>query len=107
MAHITLNAVSCNDFNVDPDRYLKDAEGNYRVDSVYWGTCYYSEPDLSGKAYYALKNYIGNGYGFGIGHDTMYAYAGAMHMAVAVATPTTFMTKERLTRTILLLVIIR
>ena len=77
MAHITLNTVSCNDFNVDPDRYLKDAEGNYRVDSVYWGTCYFSEPDLSGKAYYALKNYIGNGYGFGIGHDTMYAYAGA------------------------------
>ena len=77
MAHITLNTVSCNDFNVDPDKYLKDAEGNYRVDSVYWGTCYFSEPDLSGKAYYALKNYIGNGYGFGIGHDTMYAYAGA------------------------------
>lgn len=77
MAHITLNTISCNDFNVDPDRYLKDAEGNYRVDSVYWGTCYFSEPDLSGKAYYALKNYIGNGYGFGIGHDTMYAYAGA------------------------------
>lgn len=77
MAHITLNTVSCNDFNIDPDQYLKDAEGNYRVDSVYYGTCYYSEPDLSGKAYYALKNYIGNGYGFGIGHDTMYAYAGA------------------------------
>ena len=77
MAHITLNTASCNDFNIDPDRYLKDAEGNYRVDSVYYGTCYYSEPDLSGKGYYALKNYIGNGYGFGIGHDTMYAYAGA------------------------------
>ena len=77
MAHITLNTVSCNNFNTDPDRYLKDAEGNYRVDSVYWGTCYFSEPDLSGKAYYALKSYIGNGYGFGIGHDTMYAYAGA------------------------------
>lgn len=77
MAHITLNTVSCNVFNTDPDQYLKDAEGNYRVDSVYWGTCYFSEPDLSGKAYYALKNYIGNGYGFGIGHDTMYAYAGA------------------------------
>lgn len=77
MAHITLNPVSCNTFNTDPDRYLKDAEGNYRVDSVYWGTCYFSEPDLSGKAYYALKSYIGNGYGFGIGHDTMYAYAGA------------------------------
>ena len=77
MAHITLNTISCNSFNVDPDQYLKDAEGTYRVDSVYWGTCYYSEPDLSGKAYYALKDYIGNGYGFGIGHDTMYAYAGA------------------------------
>lgn len=77
MAHVTLNTISANSFNIDPDQYLKDAEGNYRNDSVYWGTCYYSEPDLSGKAYYALKNFIGNGYGFGIGHDTMYAYAGA------------------------------
>lgn len=32
---------------------------------------------MSGKAYYALKSYIGNGYGFGIGHDSTYAYAGA------------------------------
>lgn len=38
LAHITLNTVSCNDFNVDPDRYLKDAEGTYRNDSVYWGS---------------------------------------------------------------------
>lgn len=41
MAHVTLNTISCNTFNIDPDRYLKDAEGNYRVDSVYWGTCYF------------------------------------------------------------------
>lgn len=27
LAHITLNTISCNTFNVDPDRYLKDAEG--------------------------------------------------------------------------------
>lgn len=57
MAHVTLNTISANSFNIDPDQYLKDAEGNYRNDSVYWGTCYYSEPDLSGKAYYALKKY--------------------------------------------------
>lgn len=77
MAHVTLNTISANVFNIDPDRYLKDAEGNYRQDSCWFGTNYFSEPDLSGKAYYALKNYIGNGYGFGVGHDTMYAYAGA------------------------------
>lgn len=94
MAHITLNTVSCNTFNTDPDRYLKDAEGNYRVDSVYWGTCYFSEPDLSGKAYYALKSYIGNGYGFGIGHDTMYAYCVVLLMPLLLVQTLTMATSS-------------
>lgn len=79
--HIRTYIVNCDDFNKDPQRYMVDAEGNYRVDSVGWGVCVYEEPDLSGKAYWVLKDYLANGYGFLSGHDTMYAYAGAYYDA--------------------------
>ena len=58
-----------------------DAEGNFRMDAVAWGVCIGAEPDLSGKAYWLLKDYIANGYGLVVGHDTMYAYAGAYYDA--------------------------
>ncbi|NAL19856.1 hypothetical protein GUB24_25430, partial [Escherichia coli] len=79
--HIQTYIVDCDSFNADPQRYMVDAEGNYRVDSVGWGVCCYEEPDLSGKAYWVLKDYLANGYGFLAGHDTMYAYAGAYYDA--------------------------
>lgn len=79
--HITSYDVSAEAFNADPARYMVDAEGNYRIDSVGWGVCVYQEPDISGKAYWLLKDYIANGYGFLTGHDTMYAYAGAYYDA--------------------------
>lgn len=53
--HIQTYIVDCDSFNADPQRYMVDAEGNYRVDSVGWGVCCYEEPDLSGKAYWVLK----------------------------------------------------
>lgn len=80
-SHITFYSVNCEDFNKDPNRYMMDAEGNYRVDSVAWGVCCYEEPDLSGKAYWALKDYLSQGYGFLVGHDAMYAYAGSYYDA--------------------------
>ena len=79
--HITMLSINCEDFNADPARYMVDAEGNYRVDTVAWGVCCYEEPDLSGKAYWQLKDYIANGYGMLVGHDTMYAYAGSYYDA--------------------------
>lgn len=79
--HITSYDVSAEAFNADPARYMVDAEGNYRMDSVGWGVCVYQEPDISGKAYWLLKDYISNGYGFLTGHDTLYAYAGAYYDA--------------------------
>lgn len=81
-AHIKMYIVNCEDFNRDPQRYMVDAEGNYRMDSFAWGVCTYQEPDLSGKAYWCLKDYLGNGYGFLIGHDTLYAYAGSYYDAL-------------------------
>lgn len=82
--HITAYAVNVEDFNSDPARYMVDAEGNYRVDSVGWGVCTYQEPDISGKAYHILKDFISNGYGFLTGHDTLYGYAGAYYDAFGV-----------------------
>lgn len=79
--HIQTYIVDCDSFNADPQRYMVDAEGNYRMDSVGWGVCTYEEPDLSGKAYWVLKDYLANGYGFLAGHDTMYAYPGAYYDA--------------------------
>lgn len=79
--HIRCYTIDAISFNSDPQRYMVDAEGNYRMDSVGWGVCTYQEPDLSGKAYWELKNYISNGYGFLTGHDTIYAYAGAYYDA--------------------------
>ena len=79
--HIRVYTVNCESFNSDPARYMVDAEGNYRMDSVGWGVCTSDEPDLSGKAYWQLKDYIANGYGFLTGHDTLYAYAGAYYDA--------------------------
>ena len=82
--HITVYTVNCENFNADPERYMIDAEGNYRMDSVAWGVCAYEEPDISGKAYWILKDYIANGYGFLIGHDTLYGYAGAYYDAFGI-----------------------
>lgn len=75
--HITMYTVEVNKFNADPNKYLMDAEGNYRMDSFAWGPGVIDEPDLSGKAFWVLKEYIADGYGMMIGHDTMYGYAGA------------------------------
>lgn len=75
--HLDYNAVSYLKFNARPEYYLKNAEGDYVVDSVIFNGNIGSEPDISGAAYYALKDYISSGYGALIGHDTLYAYAGA------------------------------
>lgn len=53
--HIQTYIVDCDSFNADPQRYMVDAEGNYRMDSVGWGVCVSEEPDLSGKAYWVLN----------------------------------------------------
>lgn len=79
--HITVLSVKVEKFNEDPDRFMMDAEGNYRIDSIGWGVCVGQEPDLSGKAYYAIKAFLSQGYGMCIGHDTMYAYAGSWYDA--------------------------
>lgn len=79
--HITVLSIQVETFNADPNRFMMDAEGNYRIDSIGWGVCVNQEPDLSGKAYYAIKAFLSQGYGMCVGHDTMYAYAGSWYDA--------------------------
>ena len=79
--HITVLSIQAETFNADPDRFMMDAEGNYRIDSIGWGVCVQQEPDISGKAYYAIKGFLSQGYGMCVGHDTMYAYAGSWYDA--------------------------
>ena len=79
--HITVLSIPVETFNADPNRFMMDAEGNYRIDSIGWGVCVQQEPDLSGKAYYAIKGFLSQGYGMCVGHDTMYAYAGSWYDA--------------------------
>lgn len=79
--HITVLSVQVEQFNANPEMYMIDAEGNYRIDSIGWGVCVQQEPDLSGKAYYAIKGFLSQGYGMCVGHDTMYAYAGSWYDA--------------------------
>lgn len=79
--HITVLSVAAEQFNADPNRFMMDAEGNYRIDSIGWGVCVQQEPDISGKAYYAIKGFLSQGYGMCVGHDTMYAYAGSWYDA--------------------------
>lgn len=74
--NISVTKAPINLFNQVPDSYLTDAEGNYIYDLVAVGVCTDQEPDLSGKAAWALQEYIKEGYGFLIGHDTMYGYGG-------------------------------
>lgn len=79
--HITVLSIPAETFNADPNRFMMDAEGNYRIDSIGWGVCVQQEPDISGKAYYAIKGFLSQGYGMCVGHDTMYAYAGSWYDA--------------------------
>lgn len=79
--HITVLSIQAETFNADPNRFMMDAEGNYRIDSIGWGVCVQQEPDISGKAYYAIKGFLSQGYGMCVGHDTMYAYAGSWYDA--------------------------
>ena len=35
--HITVLSIQAETFNADPNRFMMDAEGNYRIDSIGWG----------------------------------------------------------------------
>lgn len=77
--HITIDKAPIDSFNRIPNSYLTNAEGDYIYDAVIIGAATLDEPDLSGAAAWALRDYIADGYGFLIGHDMIYGYGGVSY----------------------------
>ena len=69
---IEVTPVDINDFNLNPDSYLKNSDGTYKYDVIMFGT-YDSNGyiDLSEKASDTTKEFLESGRGVLFGHDTI------------------------------------
>ncbi len=68
---ISIECINIDDFNLNPDNYLKDSSGHYKYDTVYLGAW----DSNNGKSYSAnsinaITQYINAGHGYISGHDT-------------------------------------
>ena len=69
---VEVNAVDINDFNIDPYKYLKDINGNWKYDVIYLGAW-----DCNNELYYntaamkSIESWISAGKGYISGHDTL------------------------------------
>ncbi|QAT48609.1 DUF5057 domain-containing protein [Caproiciproducens sp. NJN-50] len=69
---ISVDAVSISDFNASPDAYLKNADGSYKYDVLYFGAWDSNgSQDLSVTAESKTDAFIKTGRGVLFGHDTM------------------------------------
>ncbi|ADU27404.1 DUF5057 domain-containing protein [Ethanoligenens harbinense] len=69
---ISVDAVSISDFNANPDAYLKNADGSYKYDVLYFGAWdAFASQDLSAVAETKTDAFIKTGRGVLFGHDTM------------------------------------
>lgn len=60
------------DYNLEPDKYLFDEEGNYKYDVLMFGTADNNgNADLTEKSYEATRKFIETGRGVLFGHDTV------------------------------------
>lgn len=72
---IDVDAVELNQFNKNPDEYLKSPDGSWRYDVVYagaWDTN--RQQDLSIQGEQVIEDFINSGRGFLAGHDTITQY---------------------------------
>lgn len=68
---IKVDSVYIDTFNANPDAYLKDSNGNYKYDVVFFGTWDgNNQKDLTVLSAQATANYIKSGRGCITGHDT-------------------------------------
>lgn len=67
-----IDTVLIDDYNAEPNRYLKDEAGNYQYDVLFFGT-YDSNAfkDLTEEAYEATQAFADSGRGILFGHDTV------------------------------------
>lgn len=69
---ISVDTVSIADFNANPDAYLKNADGSYKYDVLYFGAWdAFASQDLSAAAESKTDAFIKTGRGVLFGHDTM------------------------------------
>lgn len=69
---ISVDTVSITDFNANPDAYLKNADGSYKYDVLYFGAWdAFASQDLSAAAEAKTDAFIKTGRGVLFGHDTM------------------------------------
>ncbi len=69
---ISVDTVSISDFNANPDAYLKNADGTYKYDVLYFGAWdAFASQDLSAAAESKTDAFIKTGRGVLFGHDTM------------------------------------
>lgn len=74
---IKVDALSIDTFNTSPDSYLKDANGNYKYDVIFFGTWDANDKkDLSTSSAAAVSQYIKAGRGVIAGHDCFFNWAG-------------------------------
>ena len=70
---IKVDSVSIEDYNNNPNAYLKDSDGNYKYQVIFFGTWdSNNNKDLSGASAAATLEFIKHGYGCILGHDTIY-----------------------------------
>lgn len=69
---LKIDSVYIDDFNNNPNTYLKDSSGNWKYDVLYFGTWDDNGgKDLSQTSFNALIPYINDGRGVILGHDTL------------------------------------
>ena len=69
---IKIDSVYIDTFNANPDAYLKDSNGNYKYDVIFFGTWdANNQKDLTVLSAQATANYIKSGRGCIFGHDTI------------------------------------
>ena len=67
---IKIDSVFLNNFNSNPTTYLKDSNGNYKYDVLFFGTYdQASNYDISASARVEVENFIKSGRGCIFGHD--------------------------------------
>lgn len=69
---ISVDSVYINDFNSNPNKYLKDSLGDYKYDVIFFGTWDMNfRIDLNSTSKTAVESYIKSGRGCIFGHDTV------------------------------------
>ena len=75
MGLIEVDAVSISKFNLNPNKYLKDDNGDYLYDVINVGNWNFNNhQDISDSGIIEIRNFIKSGRGYLSGHDTSWVY---------------------------------